>query len=525
MTLINNFENLQNAENASGAPWFQVVRPEDVASIPDVILDQISSAITLNGGANAYNIMATVGTVQWSETPETVGGRLQYKSVFSFVIPKDRADVLNYAQHLNNRGVIAVVRDANGQKRLMGTAEEPALFRLATRTLGHPQGQRNEHRYEIILTSSKPVPFYQVNSHLPYPAGTCPPHPALSVAVDDANPAFGDTITVTATANDITPTTYDFYLPQNGGQYKRITQASNVYNWTVDFVGTGSIYVGCHDGTDSGYTVSGVSVTATGYLLDGLVIKPDWAKGNRILSTAFASSAIWTVRRSAGSPDTADFTFDEIIDGTLETWVGAGNYGHITGRTDQTGGGNHDFLTTAAYQPICVDAGTLVVDSNGNPNPKIVSPSNGLQMYGVGTGTNGTMYISTKVTGGNLSGRYGTLFAYGGNPAIGRFDDAGTDTFGTSASAGTPTNKVNGVTITPDQRGTLGTALVGNECIITITNIDWSANLAVWAGTKIDFLEYCDADTLIGDNIGYNTGGTDQQSYIENEQNDYHAYY
>lgn len=525
-TLINNFDRLQNAINAGGAPWFQVVLPADIDTIPDRQLDQIPTAITLVSGANAYNIMATTGSPQWTETPRQVNGRLVYTSVFSFVIPKDRADVLNYAQHLNNRGVVAIVRDANGQNRLMGTKAEPATFRMSTRTLGNTSGNRNEHRYEIVLTSAKPVPFYSVTTHLPSPAGTCPPHPSITVAVDNANPANGDTITVTATANNITATTYDFYLPQIGGQYKRISQASNVYSWAVDFVGTGTIYVGCHDGSaDSGYTITGVSVTATGYLLDGLTQKPNKATGNRILSTAYASAPIWNVRRSSGSPSTADFTYDEIRDGTLEAWVGGGNDGFITRRYDQTGCGNDDFQGTAAYQPQCVASGTLIVDSNGQPLPKTVDAANGIEFYGFGTATNGTAYLTCLVQGGNLSSRYGLLISRNANPGIGRFDDAGTDTFSRTANAGTPTYKVNGVVNTPDQRGVLGTALVGNECIVTISNIDWTQNIATWASTKIEFLEYCDIGTGVGDFILFNGDGTAQQSYIENEINSFYAYY
>lgn len=260
MTLINNFDSLQNADNASGAPWFQVVKPEDVATIPDVVLDQIGTAITLNSGATAFNIMATVGTVQWSETPQTVDGRLQYRSVFSFVIPKDRADVLNYAQHLNNRGVIAIVRDANGQSRLMGTVDEPATFRMASRTLGNTDGQRNEHLYEIVLTSPKPVPFYQVSAHLPAPSGSCPPAASLEVALDDDAPEYDQTITITATPTDITPTSYTFHLPKHDGTEDVVTQSTNTLVWKVKKYGTFKVTVYATDGIlETAGTASGFS--------------------------------------------------------------------------------------------------------------------------------------------------------------------------------------------------------------------------------------------------------------------------
>ena len=267
MTLINNFDGLLNADNASGAPWFQVVLPEDVDTMPDTILDQIGSAITLNGGATAFNIMATVGTVQWTEAPQQVDGRQMYRSVFSFIIPKDRADVLTYAKHLNNRGVIAIVRDANGQSRLMGTVDEPATFRLATRTLGNAEGQRNEHQYEIVLTSANPVPFYQVSSHLPAPANVCPPPPSLLISVSNETPVYGETVTVTVSASGITPTSYSFTVEGNITTNTTV-QAGNVFTYVVNTLNP-VIHIQATDGSYytatvyNSFTVSSITEAGT----------------------------------------------------------------------------------------------------------------------------------------------------------------------------------------------------------------------------------------------------------------------
>ena len=273
MTLINNFDGLLNADNASGAPWFQVVKPADVATIPDVVLDQISTAITLNGGATAYNIMATVGTVQWSEVPQDVNGRLSYKSVFSFVIPKDRADVLNYAQHLNNRGVIAIVRDANGQNRLMGTIDEPATFKLSSRTLGNAEGQRNEHIYEISLVSPRPVPFYQVTDHLPAPVppsggGTCPSlaievfsDAGYSIPVTTVN--YGATAYIKVTPTGITPTSYSFFFGNGTKNAPQVTQVGDSLAWVVSLTGTITISATATDGIDATADATPFTLTST----------------------------------------------------------------------------------------------------------------------------------------------------------------------------------------------------------------------------------------------------------------------
>ena len=71
------------------------------------------------------------------------------------------------------------------------------------------------------------------------------------------------------------------------------------------------------------------------------------------------------VRRSSDNAE-QDFNPDEIIDGTLETWVGATDSGFVTTWYDQSGNGNDATQTTAANQPKIVDAGVLV-EENGKP--------------------------------------------------------------------------------------------------------------------------------------------------------------
>lgn len=258
MSLINNIDGLENSPNAGGAPWFQVVLPNDVATIPDVVLDQITTAITLNSGAFAYNVNPTVGTVGFTENTENVRGRTVYSGRFSFSIPKDRADILNYTKHLNNKGVIAIVRDANGQKRLMGTKDQPAYMRMVTRTLGTTTGGRNQYQFEIVLSSPDPIPFYEVSTHLPAPALTCPPE-TLVVTTNDATPDFGQSINVTGTATNFTPNSYEFFVPDACGGLQRVQQAGNVYAYTVAMAGSITIYVAATDGTH--YAFGSVTIT------------------------------------------------------------------------------------------------------------------------------------------------------------------------------------------------------------------------------------------------------------------------
>jgi len=85
----------------------------------------------------------------------------------------------------------------------------------------------------------------------------------------------------------------------------------------------------------------------------------------RNLKTSYTGSVI-RVRRSSDNAE-ADFTADEITNGTLLAWVGntASDNGHVTTWYDQAGS-NDATQSTAASQPKIVDAGVLV-EENGNP--------------------------------------------------------------------------------------------------------------------------------------------------------------
>jgi hypothetical protein len=85
---------------------------------------------------------------------------------------------------------------------------------------------------------------------------------------------------------------------------------------------------------------------------------PAAAYSLRNLSTTYTGNVV-DVRRS--SDDTEDsFTAAEVADGTLATWVGAGNDGFVSQWYDQSGNDNHATQGTLASQPKIVDGGSLV---------------------------------------------------------------------------------------------------------------------------------------------------------------------
>ena len=91
------------------------------------------------------------------------------------------------------------------------------------------------------------------------------------------------------------------------------------------------------------------------------------AAGYSLRRLSVNTTNVVRVRRSVDNAE-ADFTADEITDGTLLSWVGntASDNGFVTTWYDQSGNSNDATQATASYQPKIVDAGVLV-EENGKP--------------------------------------------------------------------------------------------------------------------------------------------------------------
>lgn len=86
----------------------------------------------------------------------------------------------------------------------------------------------------------------------------------------------------------------------------------------------------------------------------------------RYLSSSFVGSDVVLVRRSSDNAELG-FTPTEINDGTLTTWVGAGNNGFVKTWYDQSGNTNDGTQIDTGRQPKIVISGTLVT-KNGYPS-------------------------------------------------------------------------------------------------------------------------------------------------------------
>jgi len=94
------------------------------------------------------------------------------------------------------------------------------------------------------------------------------------------------------------------------------------------------------------------------YLLDTF---PAAAAAYSLRQLRTGNTNVVRVRRSSDNAE-QDFTATEVSDGTLASWVGAGNNGFVRILYDQSGNGLHLGQTTTANQPGIVGSGALITE-------------------------------------------------------------------------------------------------------------------------------------------------------------------
>ena len=108
--------------------------------------------------------------------------------------------------------------------------------------------------------------------------------------------------------------------------------------------------------------IFGKRAVSSGTLLLDLYPNAEVAYSLRYLRTGYIGSPVIRVRRSSDNAE-LDFTPTEITDGTLTTWVGAGN-GFVTIWYDQSLNSKNSEQTVTSIQPIIVSSGVLEQDGS-----------------------------------------------------------------------------------------------------------------------------------------------------------------
>lgn len=340
----------------------------------------------------------------------------------------------------------------------------------------------------------------------------------VTLAVSDGTPSYGDVVTLTATPVSTAPTSYTFYIPKTFGGYTTVTQASNVYAWTVDFIGEGDALVSATDGSSNVYS-DPVSIDVDGLPLDYIESRISSACALKQLTVTWTGSVV-SIRRSSDNA-TSDFTATELSDGTAVSWVGGGNIGYVTAIYDQSGNGRYMFQSIASYQGIIIEGGALITDSAGNPAYKNQRNDQAMRIVGVmASPINNLAMVGSDVSG--INGVQAWIYTSAGNPSVGTYTTNPANTSNATTNAGTPTYYGNGVPI-PNQRGPLGAHIIGNLAITTVMDSDYSNT---WRSTDITtYLLFADTNSKFTFGILSNQFDSSERSLLEEKMNDLYGYY
>lgn len=210
-------------------------------------------------------------------------------------------------------------------------------------------------------------------------------------------------------------------------------------------------------------------------LTDTTNLVGSWSVEKAFASTYADTNAILGARMFTSGVD-RDFTGDSVEAGDVATW-NSDTKAVITDMYDQSGNGNDWATTILSRMPVYIDT-TQVTMNNGSRAMEMIN-GYGLEQSALGlNGTDGVVLLKIK-GGADISYRF--LFK--------TVSDAPFITFAGNASncfqdVGDPDYEVNGSVMTPKTRGELHTQTSGNDVVLAITNIDWTAD-AAWATASI----------------------------------------
>jgi hypothetical protein len=142
---------------------------------------------------------------------------------------------------------------------------------------------------------------------------------SVAVVLDDTTPKLGQSVTITATATGITPTSYTFYLPQQDGSFETVTQAGNTYAWTVSKYDAFTVTVTATDGSSEG-SGSATGTTTGDVDADAFIAAHNTATGGTMDSTMEANTLGFFLRLKGINTTYNENVFSQLLAANAEIY-------------------------------------------------------------------------------------------------------------------------------------------------------------------------------------------------------------
>lgn len=140
----------------------EVLEPRQLFLFPPIEDDvYLRESLTFKDGETSKNWYHTKGTgLVESEVVGTQGGQV-WRNRLTFSIPSNQPEILQQAIELVNKKVLAIGKDAQGRRRMVGTLRRPALLRQMQSTSGRTRPDRPENIFSIEAFATHPALFLE----------------------------------------------------------------------------------------------------------------------------------------------------------------------------------------------------------------------------------------------------------------------------------------------------------------------------------------------------------------------------
>jgi hypothetical protein len=142
---------------------------------------------------------------------------------------------------------------------------------------------------------------------------------SVAVVLDDDTPKLGQSVTITATATGITPTSYTFYLPQQDGSFETVTQAGNTYAWDVSKYDAFTVTVTATDGSSEG-SGSATGTTTGDVDADAFITAHNTATGGTMDATMEANTLGFFLRLKGINTTYNENVFSQLLAANAELY-------------------------------------------------------------------------------------------------------------------------------------------------------------------------------------------------------------
>lgn len=151
----------QVSDNIGSVIAFEFLEIKGVSVIPPTVRATIWNAVELVDGYRWQKGYGTEGTMSFKDEPANSENGGYHKKIFSANVPKDRPEINDLFNSMQNKKFILQIMDANGLKKLIGTIDEPLTFKSGYDTKANFQG-RAEYQISFEGEGVDKSPFYNV---------------------------------------------------------------------------------------------------------------------------------------------------------------------------------------------------------------------------------------------------------------------------------------------------------------------------------------------------------------------------